>query len=415
MRARLQRLIFAIRTNFWFIPTLISIAAVLAAYLMIQVDYGLSRDPELTQRLPTRMEVESARLALSTIAGSMITVSTLVFSMTLVALTTVSQQLGPRIIMRFMDDRPIQIVLGTFVAAFLFSLILLMRVGDQAVEGEVPGIGVTTAAALAVLALAAMITFFDHVARRVQADAMINELGNELDRAAEEFVSPHDNAKRYPDPQELAALTAEFETRQLLCIAAPGSGYLRTIDADSLASFATRHELVVRIEKRPGEFVLSGEPVMSAASNGQGSNAPPEKLEEDLVEWLYVGGRRTPEASIEFEIRALVEVALRALSPGINDPFTAIACIDNLADGLRVLAQRTEPYRVHRDSDGNIRVLHAPEPFERYLELGYRPIAQAARGMTIVINRLREALAELHDRVEHESHRAAIDEMRRKL
>lgn len=415
MRARLRELIYAIRTNFWFIPTLMSIAAVAGAYVMINVDYALSERPDLIRQLPTRMAVESARLALSTIAGSMITVSTLVFSMTLVALTTVAQQLGPRIIMRFMDDRPIQLVLGIFVSAFLFSLVLLMRVGDHAVGNDVPGVGVTMAAAMAVLALAAMITFFDHVSRRIQADSLIDELGNELDRAADQFVAPADNAKRYPDPPELAALTAGFESKQLLCVPSPASGYLRTIDAPSLSKFATEYDIVVRIEKRPGEFVLAGEPVMSAAKAADDASAPSDDLNEELAEWLNVGGRRTPEASIEFEIRALVEVALRALSPGINDPFTAIACIDNLADGLRVLAQRSEPYRVHRDSEGDIRVLHAPETFERYLELSYEPISQSARGITLVINRLRAALAELYDRVENESHREAIDSMRRQL
>ncbi len=416
MRERLRLWIYYVRTNFWFVPTLMSLAAIGAAFFFTRLDFALNQSPYLDDQLATRMSLESARAVLSTIAGSMITVATLVFSMTLVALTTVTQQLGPRILLRFMDDRPIQVVLGTFIGAFLFPLVLLMRVGEDAQAGDVPGVAVTVAVGLAVIALGAMISIFDHVSRRIQADSLIEELGIDLRRAAAGMTHAEDGAQPgEPEAAEIsdvAGLMVRFDSGAPTCVTLENAGYLRSLNGAEAAQQASDAGLILRLCLRPGAFAFKGQTVIEAVREAGNTSAIDT---EKLARLVAVGGKRTPEASVEFEITALVEVALRALSPGINDPYTAIACIDRLADGIMVLAAREPSHRVIRDTDGQIRLLLPPEPLKRYLSVAFDPIIHAGREIPLVQARLNDVFDVMAELTVYEPHCDAIREMKAML
>lgn len=407
-------ILFAIRTNFWVVPAAISIVAIALGILIAQIDFTVGQSKLWLHVFPTRMSIESARLALSTIAGSMITISSLVFSMTLVALTTVSQQLGPRVLMRFMDDRPTQIVLGLFLGSFLFSLILLMRVGDELQDGSVPGVGVMAATLVAVTALAGMIHFFDHTARRIQADSLINELGRDLNAAAGRFAAHASPDWQIASEVELQTASELFNRPGHRDIAMHTSGYLKRIDPHSAAAVAREHGVLIELQRHPDAFVLAGVPVLKAApteADGQIS----EKATAALCDLLAVGTKRTPEATVDFEITALLEVGLRALSPGINDPFTAIACLDRLIDGLRILGGHSEDICVGRDQDGTVRVIHAAEPFARYLEKAILPLAEAGRGNRPFEPRLLAALDDLAIALGVSANAKTVRELRARL
>ncbi|MEM9356802.1 MAG: DUF2254 domain-containing protein [Pseudomonadota bacterium] len=390
--------------NFWFFPVLLSGLAVVFGIAISNIDFAIGQSERANTAFSTRMSIESARLVLSTVAGSMVTVATLVFSMTLVALTTVSQQLGPRILVKFMDDRPTQITLGAFIATFLFSLILLMRIGDSARAGIVSGIGVTAAVALTVVALAVMIHFFDHVAKRLQADALISELGEDLSQAVIRHIDRATCDHSFADPQECRILTDRLATKPSISIPLSSSGHLRRLDAATACRLACEHDLLIRLNVHAGEYVLED---MAALDIWvvEGDKVVDKGVCEDIANLIVVGPKRTPEASIEFEITALVEVALRALSPGINDPFTAVACIDRLANALRQLAARPSEQRVVRDGEDQIRLVYAPEPLDRYLRRSIEPIAHAAQDNPIVVERLGCVLDHLIAATEVESSR----------
>jgi uncharacterized membrane protein len=393
MRLKISEIVFAIRSNFWFIPAILSLTAIIAAFFIVEADLWIAQSV-LKGYIPSlRMPVESARLVLSTIAGSMITVASLVFSLTLVALTMISQQLGPRALVHFMDDRPTQIVLGLFIATFLFALVVLTRLDEEVVDGRVPGLAVIAAVGLSVVALGTVIHFIHHIATRIQADVLVAELGRDFRRAAETFVSRGASGGAFESDDERETLLKRFADDDCYEIALERSGYLLRFDADAMCRLAKKHGLVLRVEERPGAFVLAGHPLLTAVSE----NDEPVKDEtlNHLRSQLSVGWRRTPQASVEFDLKALLEVALRALSPGINDPYTAAACIDRLADGMRVLMARETEQRVTRDGDGNVRIIHMPEPFERNLSLAFDAIIKAGQDQAIVLSKLAEVLSQL--------------------
>lgn len=412
MRFDIYGVLFAIRSSFWLIPSILSLSALVLALLVTGTDLGLKHD--LTLYLPEiAMPIESARMVLSTIAGSMITIATLVFSMTLVALTMVSQQLGPRILLRFMDDREIQLVLGLFIATFLFALIVLMRLGNASGVTRSPGIGVLFAAGLAILAVGMMIRFIHHIATRIQADVLIAELGEELNRAANEFLATLDEDDASGE-EKRAEIDGIFDNEKVLALPAERSGYLNRIFEAAGCELARKYDAVLRIEARPGDFVISGSHVVSIAF-ANGKDRENDNMENELTNLLAIDKRRTPAATVEFEIKALTEVALRALSPGVNDPYTAVACIDRLADGLRILMRRKSEQRVTRDKDGKICIVHAPEPFSRYLSIAFDAISEAAGPDRIALPEMRYVIEELESLADSQSQRSALRRYKSKL
>jgi len=401
-----KALLYAIRSSFWFIPSLLAIASI---FLAIQVaSYEVAPTKNHIPFLPNAgIPLASARLVLSTIAGSMITVASLVFSMTLIALSLISQQLGPRVLLRFMDDRPTQIVMGLFIATFLFSVIVLFRIDNNAVSGRVPGLSVLSSAGLAFISLGMMIHFVHHTANRIQADVLIAALGNDLNASSQSLISSHDRSFEIADADEIAEFDKQFDGKSAQAICAASSGYLSGFDVVTACRLGHEHGLHFKARSRLGSFVLEGTPVLDV-SGIDASDDNFEELSQQIQNLLRLNQRRTPEASIEFELNALVEVALRALSPGVNDPYTAMASIDRLSDGLRILMKQKSPYRVSRDTDDDIRFAFMPAPFERYLEVALAAIIEMAEGNTLVMKKIDETLTALHQTASAEHTRKAI-------
>lgn len=411
MKNFLYGLFFAVRNSFWFIPTLLLLASAAGAFAVMEIDAKLLEEgPDFLK--PFSMPISGARLAVSTIAGSMMTVASLVFSMTLVALTMISQQLGPRVMFLFMDDRPTQVVLGVFVATFTFALIVLLKIGDVTMAGRVPGLAVMFTAILALVSLVLMIHFIHHIATRIQADVLIAQLGADLQRAAEQFAEQGRGEENFASEEECRKLDRLTNGERGAVVALETSGYLLRIDADSAVRLARDNDLLLRMDVRAGEFLIAGRPAISVFLMGEDSGISDE-LADRLRSLVVIGARRTPEATIEFEINALVEVALRALSPGVNDPYTAIACIDRLADGLRVLMKRTGEQRVARDSEGVIRMVHVAEQFSRYVETAFEGIRQSAISNLIVLRKLKAVFEFLDSQSAAEHHMQSIARQRR--
>jgi uncharacterized membrane protein len=322
---------------------------------------------------------------LATIAGSMITVASLVFSMTLVVLTLASSQLGPRLINRFMRDPVNQAALGTFVGTFLYALLVLETVSETAPEPFVPYLSVTLGLVLAVISLFWLIYFIHHVADSIQADSVIAEIAEELDEAI---------ARRFPEVDEPQALPLQAPFLDRLAepagiVAADRSGYVQAIDAQALVRRASAKDVLIKVDVRPGDFVVEGAALLFVW--------PREQLSDELSETLHgaivVGPKRTPTQDIDFAMGALVEIGLRALSPGINDPQTALTCIDRLTEGLVKLIGSDEPPSLVQDGDGALRLIVRPATFQNVLGAAFNPIRHAGRDHAQVLRRQVEMLA----------------------
>jgi uncharacterized membrane protein len=309
------------------------------------------------------------------------------FSITVAVLTMASAQFGPRLLRNFVRDRGNQVVLGTFLATFIYSLLVLRAVrGDEEGGLFVPHASVTLAVFLGLASLGVLIYFIHHVAVSIQAPHVVAGVARDLHRQIGR-VFPGNVGDAAPDA-EGEALSAQVE-REGAGIPAPRDGYLQEVDEDALLELAEAHDLVIRLEHRPGAYVVLHAAVARVWPAGRADDAVRAAVRSAVL----VGGHRTQAQDAEFAVNQLVEVALRALSPAINDPFTAVNCIDGLSGALCHLARRRLPAPARRGADGRVRVLvRGPLTFAGVVDAAFGPIRQYGRGSTVVLVRLLEAM-----------------------
>ena len=437
MRTRLVQLWERLRASYWFIPSLLAVGAAILAVITEGLDrtLALERVEELQWLLPAGPE--GARALFTTIAGSMITVTGVVFSITMVALVLASSQFGPRLLENFMSDRGNQVVLGTFVATFLFCLISLRNV--SAVEGSVfvPRLTAVVAVGLTLASIAVLIYFFDHIATSIQApavarrvtadlfdvidrtfpgeDATRGETGGRAENAPAGAGSPPDpGAVEGESGTESQGRRAEGEVWTE--VPSPRDGYVQILDLDGLVEAATDLDVVCRVMARPGDFVLQGAPLLrfrpALRTRGQdgdaqgtpegrvGEEGAPETDEDSAAERgerlrkaVALGSGRTKREAVSFAFRQLVEIAVRALSPGVNDPFTACDCLDGLGSALAEVARRPRPPDRLVDDEGRTRVLLEPFGFRELAAVSFDQIRLYGRSSLAVLVQLERTIA----------------------
>lgn len=363
-----------LRGSYWFIPALMCVAAIGFSYLLPYLDdliVGGGRD------VPGWIYgggVQGARALLSAIAGSMITVASLTFSITLAALSSSAQQYGPRLLDKFMRDTGYQVVLGTFVANFLYSLMVLRQIRD--VEGDVvlPRLAVSFAVLLAIAALALLIYFFHHAAASMRVSHLLSSIGRELfsalDTQMDETTQANGDGTAGARKRRHARFPADGKMLQ-----SERSGYLETVDIGGLKKAAREEDVVIRVMARPGDFVLEGADLVEVAPAGK---ATPELAEEVLGAFTF-GANRFMVGEVESAAGELVEIAVRALSPGVNNPNTAIECLDQLVAALSHAIQRqVELRRAGIETDAGASDVGDARPDETADAAGALPVAATA-------------------------------------
>lgn len=385
--------------SFWFVPLLMAGGAIALAYASLALDRTATDRWLQAQRWVYSGGAEGATVMLGTIASSMITIAGVVFSMTLVALSLASSQLGPRLLRTFMTDKTNQMVLGTFVATFLYALMVLRAI-RRADEGIfVPHLSVAFGVILAVASLGVLVYFIHHVAVSIQADNVIARIGAELtdriDRLFPEGIgeSTHQRAN-----------VPETFDRDCMPIGAVEDGYVQLIDGDALLALAVEEDLVLRVERRPGQFVVKGSPVAVACP----AFRVDERIKQKINDAFVLGSHRTPVQDIEFSVNQLVEIAVRALSPGINDPFTAVACVDRLGAALSRLAQREMPSCRRHDEARKLRIVTPATAFADVADAAFDQVRQYARTSAAVTIRLLETIAVVAGFAHRSEDRAAL-------
>ncbi len=337
MLHRLQARWDEIRESYWFLPAILTALAVGLALLTVHIDQVTTHDWLSDFALVYTRGPDGARAVLATVAGSMITVAGVVFSVTIVALSLASNQFGPRLLRNFMRDRGNQVVLGTFVATFVYCLLVLRTVRGTDGNEFVPHLSVTVAIVLALASLGVLIYFIHHVAMSIQAPEIVANVANDMHEAIDRFF-PEELGEENGDerPQREADVLPEDFDRDCGPVSARNSGYVQAIDGDLLIALAGENDLLIRLRRRPGQFVIEGSLLAEAW--------PSDRLSDDLMaairDTYLIGSRQTPAQDAAFAINQLVEVAVRALSPGVNDPFTALNCLDRLGESLCHVAQQ---------------------------------------------------------------------------
>lgn len=394
-----------IRTSFWFLPALMSFGAALLAFGMLALDGAVESEWVLKQKWIYTGGPDGASLVLSTIAGSMVTISGVVFSMTLVALSLASSQLGPRLLREFMRDTSNQVVLGTFISTFIYCLLVLRSIRRAEELEFVPHLSVTLGVASAVASLAVLIYFVHHVSTSIQADEVVGRVANELNAGIERLFPTRlgDARASAAAPARSTELPANFDG-DAVPVPSDGDGYVQAIDAEVLMQLARETDVVFRVERRPGSFVVAGSPLVSVMPDRRSSGEFAERVNAAFV----LGTQRTSTQDVGFCVDQIAEIAIRALSPGVNDPFTAMTCIDRLGAALCRMAQRERPSPCRYDDDGRLRAVVAPLTFAEMLDAAFHQIRLYARSSAAVSARMLDTIAAIAPFTHRQADRDAL-------
>jgi uncharacterized membrane protein len=410
MNSRLFRFIEIFRSSYWFVPSVMSLAAIALGIVTVWLDSGPGADWLDGLGWYQSVKPDGAHEVLSTIAGSMITVAGVVFSITIVAISFAAGQYGPRILTNFMSDRGNQVTLGTFIATFLYCLVVLrtIRGGD---EEFVPQLSVMVGLLFALASIGVLIYFIHHVVQSIHVNTITAQIGHQLTASIGKrfpacFGDPPDQTDGDKSKYAKTAQAAFGGGSGYSVVEARDNGYLQAVDDESLLSIACDHDLLIRLERSPGEFLYRGRTIALASPETRVTEEVADKIR---ASWS-VGTKRTPSQDLLFLIDELVEIAARALSTGVNDPYTAKTCMDWLTASAAELARRQTPSPYRLDKNGELRVIAPGGTFEIHLERGFgrlRPYAARDSNAAIhFVSRLRSLVGVLSssEQVEAISH-----------
>jgi uncharacterized membrane protein len=399
----LKRFWSDLRSSFWFVPSLIVAVSIVLAMALIEV-----HSTESTQWLARWPRLfgagaAGARGMLSTIAGSMMTVVGVTFSMTLVALVLASNQYTSRILRNFMSDRVTQVVLGIFAGIFAYCLIVLrtIRSGDEG--GFVPSLAVFFAVVLAMGGIGILIFFIHHIAASIQASSIIASVADETMVAVDRLFPGTLGRGPVDDDEDQALLT--LPERKWQAVQVKGNGYIQSVDHAALMRLARERKTIVRMERGIGQFVVQNTTLASLALE----DPPDQETIAALHAIFSISRHRTVEQDIAFGIRQLVDMALKALSPGINDTTTAVMCVDYLTAILARLAPRQIPSS-YRYEDGELRVIAKGPGFEGLLAASFDQVRSNAGGNVAIMLRMVGAFQTIAGRTVNASRRRALRE-----
>jgi uncharacterized membrane protein len=386
---RLKTIWISLGSSLWFIPSGCVLVAVGLASGLVWLDATVALG--LDTRWPRLFGAgtEASRTLLSAIATSMITLAGVTFSITIVALSLAANQYTPRVLRNFMRDKGNQIVLGTFVSIFVYCLLVLRTVHSEQNSPFIPYLAIVAAIGLALLGIAVFIYFIHHVAASIQVSSILAGVLDETVQAVESLFPERVGNEQ----EELEGTEAE---KALICerrwqpIPSASSGYIQSVASESLPKLAAKAKLIIRMEKTVGEFVSEGAPIAWVT--------PPQESEEATVRSVNrlfaLNSYRTIEQDPGFGIRQVVDIALKALSPGINDPTTAVSCLDHLEPILRRLVQRQipSPFRYY---EGELRVIARGPTFSLLLDQMFDEIRVNAGSSAPVICRILDLFADV--------------------
>lgn len=402
MRVRLLNLIERIRGSLWFVPGCMSVAATALAFATSRLDWVVATSGEEWPRtFLYNGDLQGARTLLGTVASSMITVAGVTFSITVVALSLASSQFGPRLLSSFMRDRGNQLVLGTFIATFLFCIVALGRGGSASGETVViPAVSATAAVLLAVTSLAVLIYFIHHVASSIRAEHVVDAVARDLDEAIQHLLGGLEDEEDDAD-EETESLADDVNGATVVSRL---DGYIQAVDEEGLFEIAEKEDLVLRLERRAGHFVVEGALLALVVD----ADEVADPLAQRIRRCFLIGRQRTGEQDPEYGVHQLVEVALRALSPGINDPYTAISCINWLSAVLCKVARHDLRVPQRRGEDGAVRVYGNPITFTGLLDAAFDQIRQNARPHPSVSIRLLEVFGAIAEQIDEADRRRAV-------
>lgn len=399
--ARLRNIFAHFRAQLWLVPAIMSLGAVLLAYSAATYGGVVRTFAGDSAWWLYSGDASTARDLLTAFLSGLITMTSLVVSVTVVILTTAASQLGPQLITYFMRDRQIQFVLGLFLGTTLYVVIVIRTLNDALGAEGIPHVAVTVASLLTVACLLALLLYVHKIARSVIADNLVEEVSQSLHSDIRSILQ--DEAAKNDAPS--------IALNEQTCLSASLGrvGYIQLIDYASLVRLAHRHDAIIRLNVRAGDFVL-GDGQHIDVWNGPEDN---ETFLDSIRASAVIGANRTSAQDLELGLRQLVEIGLRSLSPGINDPFTAEAVIDRIGSALEAIFARPLPSCFLADEKGQIRVIADRSDIAGLVATAFNQLRQAAASQPAVIIALIETVGRLAPSTSQQARQALLEQLER--
>jgi uncharacterized membrane protein len=394
-----------LRSSFWFMPSLIVIASIAFAAVLVEADsigsdLWLARWPRLFGT-----GADGARQMLSTLAGSMMSVMGITFSMTLVALALASSQYTSRILRNFMGSRVTQVTLGIFAGNFAYCLVVLRTIrGGGGVDEFVPILAAFFAFVLALGSVGVLVFFIHHIASSIQASSIISSIAQDTITSIERLF-PERLGNGPDEDEDQDQVLKSVEEMNWCPVPADSDGYIQSVNNDALLRLARDRKTVVRMERGIGAFVVQNTALVSLALE-----EPPDQETIRVINAAYSIDRfRTVEQDPAFGIRQIVDMALKALSPGVNDTSTAVMCVDYLTAILARLASQNFPALLRYEGD-RLSVITIAPTFESLLDEAFDQIRGSAIGNVGIMARMLSAIETLASLTTSPRRRRALHE-----
>lgn len=354
----IKKMIFKIKNKIWFLPALYSLLALLLAILSTIVDSRFSYILEKSFLSYFMTSVELAETILSALSSSLLTMTTITFSTIMVVLTMYSAQFSPRTLEDFITDKNTLQVLGVFMGGFIYSIFTLFFIKNNNVNNVV--FSATLGIILAIICLGFFVYFIHHVSISIQVNRLIDRLTSDILALVDRIEEKNNSDVKIQN--ELIEGMEELNEEKRLCIFSKKIGYIQMIDDLSLLKLATNKNIIIRVERMIGDYVTTNANIISIWNSDE-----PIEVTDDFLKYITIGKERNMLQDIEFGLQKIVEVALKALSPGINDPNTAIKCINQLGMILTRIGTANIENTYYYDNEGSLRLIFEDKSYEELL------------------------------------------------
>jgi len=377
-----------LRKKAYFIPFTYSVFAVVLAIVVSRLDSGFVWAQYLPDYLFT--SVELGKTLFSVLTGSLLTMTTITFSTIMVVLTMYSGQFSPRVLQDFLENRVTLRILGFFMGSFVYSIVSLFLLKDKASGTLIvsSGIGVV----VSILCLGIFAYFLHHVAKSIQINSLIERITREIIELVESKVREiraYESIKNRPTEDLGSCLDMEPTT-----VKSDRDGYVQGFDEKALVAYGQKRNKLIKTEKMLGEYAEEDSPIFRIFDLKDSGREESENDFSEILEYVFIGEERDREKDVDLGLSKLVEIALRAISPSINDPNTAAFCIDKIGQILKKIGYELEKVYYY-DEDKNLRLIVENISFERLLFMSYFQIKNYGMDDVSIIAALLDSLSEI--------------------
>jgi uncharacterized membrane protein len=373
-----------LKVSFWFAPVVMSLAAILLAWAIYWVDGLIPNETLQNSRFILSGTPGEMRSTLIGMAGTILATAGVVFTLLTLPLSTVAAQYGSRLLRVFLGDRTTQLVLGMFVAAFVYCLAAALSIPPPSVEPEAPQLTATVGLFLMLATFASLILLVQHVSTMLQAPNIAAAAGVEL----RDVVGAEIPGEGTSGEQTGLGVAQSLAATDGYLVPVKKTGYIQYIDPETLIDLAKEKNLVIRLLHKPGHFVRRDIAVALVWPAARVN----EQLKEQILMAFRLGNTRTPTQDVAYAFNQLVEMAVRAMSPAINDPFTAMTCLDYIGDGLALFVRQGEKDPHFYSQDGRLCLIFEPVTFEELFSSAFDMLRHASCDNAKVLQHMLEVI-----------------------